>query len=85
MDTPTIIVSVVSVIVAIASWATSASKSRVDNLCQIIDSQSQRIGELEKDLTQAKLRITELEGENVRYVRLLRDNCIEIEEGFNAT
>jgi len=85
VDIPTIIVSVVSVIVAIASWATSASKSRVDNLCNIIDAQSARIGELEKDLTQAKFRITELEGENVRYVRLLRDNCIEIEEGFNAT
>ena len=80
-----IVVSIISVVVAIASWATSASKSRVDNLCQIIDSQSQRIGELEKDLMNAKLRITELEGENKRYVSILRDNCIEIDEDAYAT
>ena len=75
-----ILVSVISVIVAIASWLTSARKSRVDNLCKIIDAQSKRIGELEEDLRRANMRITELESENRQYVRLLRTNRIDPEQ-----
>lgn len=74
-----IIVSLISAVVAAATWLTSARKSRVDNLVRIIDSQSKRIDELEQDLMRAKSRITELESENRRYLRLLRDNCIDVE------
>ena len=75
-----ILVSIISVIVAIAPWLTSARKSRVDNLCKIIDAQSKRIGELEEDLRRANMRITELESENRQYVRLLRTNRIDPEQ-----
>ena len=71
------LVAVISGIVASASWLTSARKGRVDNLCQIIDAQSKRIGELEEDLGSAKMRITELESENREYLRLLRANRID--------
>jgi len=71
------LVAVISVIVSVASLLTSARKSRVDNLCKIIDAQSKRIGELEDDLQQATVRITELEAENREYLRLLRANRID--------
>jgi peptidoglycan hydrolase CwlO-like protein len=64
------IVAIISVIVAFASWATSARKSRVDNLCQIIDSQAehivaqaQEIAELRTELTQAQATIKSLQAE----------------------
>jgi len=74
------LVAVISGIVAAASWLTSARKSRVDNLCKIIDAQSARIDELEDDLRRATERITELETENRRYRRLLQANRIDPEE-----
>ena len=74
------VVAIASVIVAVASWLTSARKSRVDNLVKIIDAQSNRITELEQDLKQAKIRISELEDENRVYLRLLRENKIVVEE-----
>ena len=73
-----IVVAIVSAVVAIASWATSARKSRVDNLVQIIDAQGRHIAALERDLREAKVRISELEVENRLYCQLLRDNGIEV-------
>jgi len=75
----TIIVALISAAVAVASWATSARKSRVDNLVRIIDAQSDRIKVLEEEITVAKARITELEFENRIYRRALKDNCIEVD------
>jgi len=79
-----IVVALVSAAVAVASWATSARKSRVDNLVKIVDAQARHICELEKDLRDAKQRITELEDERDSYLQLLRDNDIEVRERCNA-
>ena len=43
-----------AVVISLLSWATSASKSRVDNLVTIINAQSRRIDELEADLREAR-------------------------------
>lgn len=67
---PAVVVSIISVVVAILTWATSASKGRVQNLCQIIDAQAKRITDLEDDLKGAKVRITDLEAEN-RWYRVI--------------
>jgi hypothetical protein len=67
---PAVLVSVISIAVAILTWATSANKSRVQNLCQIIDAQAKRITDLEQDLGDAKVRITDLEEEN-RWHRVI--------------
>ena len=68
---PTVVVSIavslVSVVVAGLSWLTSARKTRVDNLCKIIDAQSTRIDELGADLRDATARIEDLEAENQWY------------------
>jgi chromosome segregation ATPase len=78
------IIALISVVVAGASWATSARKGRVDNLCKIIDAQAQRIEELEEDLASAnrrwraaEARITELESENNHYREILCDEGID--------
>jgi hypothetical protein len=68
---PAVVVSFISVAVAVLSWMTSASKSRVANLCQIIDAQAKRISDLEQDLRDATARITDLEAENRWYLRIL--------------
>ena len=80
-----IVVSIVSVAIALATWLTSASKSRVDNLVSIIDAQSQRITELERELRDAKVRISELEDENRLYRQLLSANGIDVEERAQAS
>jgi len=79
------IVAVVSALVAIASWTTSARKSRVDNLCRIIDQLRKHIDELEADLARAKVRITELERENHRYRMKLIDASIDPDGEPDAT
>jgi hypothetical protein len=79
------IVAVVSALVAIASWTTSARKSRVDNLCRIIDQLRKHIDELEEDLARAKVRITELERENHRYRMKLIDASIDPDGEPDAT
>jgi cell division protein FtsB len=71
------VVSVISVLVAVLSWFTSARKSRVDSLCQIIDALGEEIARLRE-------RVLELERENrlLRQVleRLGFDPDAEIEE-----
>jgi len=71
-----IVVSLVSVLVAGLSWLTSARKTRVDNLCKIIDAQSARIDELRGDLRDATARIEHLEAENRRYRGILTNEGI---------
>ena len=70
-------VSLVSALVAALSWLTSARKSRVDNLCKIIDAQSRRITELEGDLAAATGRIEDLENENRWYRVIFRTEGID--------
>ena len=74
LSDPTVVasiaVSLVSAAVAGLSWLTSARKSRVDALCQIIDAQSRRISDLEDDLQSATGRIVALESEN-RWYRVI--------------
>lgn len=77
-------IAVVSVVIAIVTAATSARKTRVDNLVAIIDVQAKHIKELETtvhdlqtQLDVATKRITELEALNRRYRRMLLDNCID--------
>lgn len=77
-------IAVVSVVIAIVTAATSARKTRVDNLVAIIDAQAKHIKELENtvhdlqtQLDVATKRITELEALNRRYRRMLLDNCID--------
>ena len=77
-------IAVVSVVIAIVTAATSARKTRVDNLVAIIDAQAKHIKELETtvhdlqtQLDVATKRITELEALNRRYRRMLLDNCID--------
>ena len=62
-----IAVSLVAVLVTVLSWLTSARKSRVDNLCKIIDAQSAQIDALREDLRDAMVRIQDLETENQWY------------------
>lgn len=87
---PAVLVSILSIVVAVLTWATSASKGRVQNLCQIIDAQAQRIADLEQDLRDAKVRITDLEDEN-RWYRVIfsregidPDTYCEEREGANG-
>lgn len=87
MEPPVLISVIVAVIgagVSIATWLTSARKSRVDNLVRIIDAQSKHITELEGQVRElrdaldtANLRITELEAQNRRYRRKLLDARID--------
>ena len=78
---PTVVVAVavslVSALVAVLSWLTSARKSRVDNLVKIIDAQSARIDELRDDLKDAMARIEDLEAENHRYRGILMSEGID--------
>jgi peptidoglycan hydrolase CwlO-like protein len=86
-------IAVVSVIVAVLTWLTSARKSRVDSLVAIIDSQAKHISrlessvsELQQALERANSRITELEAQNHRYRRKLLDHRIDPEDvEINAT
>jgi phage shock protein A len=85
MDWVPIAVSAVSAVVALLSWATSARKSRVDNLNQIIDAQADWIKALETELreAQAKLakaetRIEILEDENCFYRRVIAAEEIDL-------
>lgn len=73
-----IVVAVISSLVAIGSWATSASKSRVDNLVQIIDAQEGRILTLEQDLKDAEIRIADLEEENRFYRHVIDEEGIDL-------
>ena len=84
MELPAIIISAIGALIAVATWITSAKKSRVDNLVAIIDAQAKHIKELEgmmhdlqTQLDVATKRITELEALNRRYRRMLLDNCID--------
>jgi hypothetical protein len=60
-----VVIGIAGAVVGGLSWITSASKSRVDNLCQIVDVQAARI----RTLT---TRIEELEEEN-RFYRMVID------------
>ena len=89
MDWATVIpyiISALSVIVAIATWRTSASKAQVENLCAIVDAQAEYIQRLELRLKETRAvaekqdqRIKALEGELERaqeqLVVLERENC----------
>jgi len=76
-------IAVISVVIAIVTAATSARKTRVDNLVAIIDAQAKHIANLEAQVSDlqtqldvATKRITELEALNQRYRRMLIANCI---------
>lgn len=80
-----IIVSIGSLIVAGATWLTSASKGRVDSLCSIVSAQAEYISRLEVQLTAAgehsdeqdariELLETDLESAKARMVVLEQEN-----------
>jgi cell division protein FtsB len=73
------VVALAGALIALLTWATSASKSRVDSLCKIIDALTQHVAELEADLTLAEARIADLEAENRCYLRILSREGIDPE------
>jgi hypothetical protein len=92
---PTVVISIIvslgSLIVAGATMLTSASKGRVESLCQIVETQAGyierlenqtqiqdvRIESLEADLAKATSKMVVLETENRCYLRILTAEGID--------